>query len=1013
MKIDSANELYKQYYDEQYKAFILGKASELSLQAPAPSITPWNAISSETDSYSKETCFPDKLKGKVHFITKNEKNHALLWETKAETLKAGVRWGLIKAESITGSVISTLGQYRVIAYGKRIVKEKNLMISNTQALKLSLLDVYQDRFEALQPLESLVNTAADKARYAAVIEEYIEKLKAIKTSIPSKFSGLHLEKEGRDINGNYYQGMNYAELPDKIIADLDQDIRNAEIYWEQLKKKDSTHEANRARGNESSLEFVKRQMHKNLYEFQGLNQDVVFAIGAGSRGRMNDFIVDARDLIDSHKPDLRNAVIEKHHGLYTSPKESIVYDFSQDELSPQQEREALIAISFIEGWDAVDYTSDWARPRVINQSNPEAPASAPLTKIFATEWNTHRNFGAALGHYIVNWFKGIIYPTQPWDGEEEKEEGEEEGFHLYASELIKKSKPDFPLWMKGWHFVKRVGIAIKDIFAGIRNFGQQFTLYLKIDLQDDWASTKSRPAYRDTLAEADNQIKYIQTEEQKIREELGILQLHAANDDESLKLAHSDYHLSYGEEHDILTAVVQGIGGFSGHFTHNLFEKDPVGGLIYSGAFAVGGISIFLPLVGKTLFGTQFVHGFTKFAELVGATPMSEWLCGSLTLGQGLQSLYELKDGPGSGLAKGSTAFIEDPVTAALCFAAAYGIGYAVANIPGIGEYIRAELGSSDVLNYPVIGIKFGASAILILISDDNGEIHSIERPYDFDKLTRIWKHLQKDPVVMKEVSKMMQRLEMVQWLSKNASFLTKLEPDTQFEMERQIDKIFSVEQAISLKKLIHPETERSIAFQMFAVPLGYIPVLFRLVCSVGLSTAAWINHNPKWTKPMERAGEALLRKTAKDITRVFNVLSNSLYIAVNVAASPFKALLLLITMLIGRATAFAEVPSGHFLYKGFAFIHDLYRQIGEALYPLRAMKSVVFADPVHTVNEVCHRMDQLVEGTYTRFNKELPLKPKEEDQAFLDEPSQHKSIFQFEQEVNAKIEELPIFNSI
>ncbi|MBA2711651.1 MAG: hypothetical protein H0U57_13820 [Tatlockia sp.] len=989
MKIDDANEIYKKYYQEQYHTFILGKATDLSLQAPAPGATPWNAKSSEIDSFSKETCFPDSSKGKVHFISKNQNNHAILWETTAKTLKEGVRWGLIKSESMTGRVISTLGHYRVIAH-ERIVKESNLMISNTQALKLALLDVYQDRFEVMQQLESLVNSGADKLRFKATLHEYKENLESLKKSIASKFSNLHLEKEGFDANGNPYKGMNYAELPNKLIADIDQDIKHADEYWEELNNLDSTREANRARGNRSILEFVKRQMHRNLYQFQGLNQDIVFAIGALSRGEMNAYIEDARDLIDKHKPDLRNAVIGKHHGLYASPNETLIYDFSEDDLSPAQERQALMAISFIEGWDAVDYTSDWANPVVINQSNPKAPSSAPLSKIFATKWNTHRNFTAALGNYISNWFKGIFFSTRPWEGEDRE-------FKLYASELIRKSKPDYPLWMKAWHFMQKIGIVLKDIFIGIRNFGQQFTLYLQIDLQDDWASSKPLPAYKTSFSEANNQIKIIQSEEQKIKDELGILPLEAANDEENLRLAEADYHLSYGEEHDLLTAMVQGIGGFTGHFTHNLFAKDPVGALIYSSAFAVGGVSIFFPLIGKTFFGTQFVHGFKSFSELVGSTPLSEWICGSLTLAQGSHMTYGLMDGPSSGAVSLATTLLEDPVTSAFCFAAAYGIGYAIANVPGIGEYIRAELGSSDVLNYPVIGVKFGAGVILILVSDENGKVHSIERPYDFEKLTKIWNYLQKDPVIMKEVGTMMQRLDIVQWLCKNASCLTKLEPDTQFEIERQIEEIFSVEQARSLKKLIHPEKERSIAYQIFSVPLGYIPALFRLVFSLVLTSAAWANNNPRWKEPTKRAGEALLNKTSKDITRIFNVASNSLYVFVNVVASPFKAIALIATMLIGRTTAFADLHSGHFLHKGFAFFHDLYRRIGEALYPLRAMKSVVYADPVHTTNEVFHSMDELVEGTYNRFNQKLPLRIKLNESDLKEGDVEYVNIFKSE----------------
>ncbi|MBA2655677.1 MAG: hypothetical protein H0U70_01685 [Tatlockia sp.] len=971
MKIDSADLVYKKYYNKQYQAFILSDTSEFSIRAPAPTTTPWNAISSEKDWFTKETCAPDAAKGKVHFIKKNEKNYALLWETKAETLKAGVRWGIIKAESITGQVISTLGHYRIIAH-ERIVHENKLMVSNTQALKLALLDVFQDRFELMQNLESLVNTSAPKANYERDLSNYIAHLEGYKNSVRSKFSGLNLE------------GLNYNSLPDKIIADLDEDIKNAKLYWQQLEQQETTRYANRARGSESILDFVKRQMQKNLYEFQGLNQDVVFAIGAFTRGEMNNLIADASDLIDKHKPDLRNAVNAKHHGLYASTGQTLVYDFGQANLSPAEEKQALIAISFIEGWDRVDYTSDWMSPRIINQSNPEQPSSAVLEKIFATKWNTHRNFGAAFIHYLANWFKGIIYPTQPW-------EGEGDTFKTYAAQLLAQSKPFYPMWMKGWHLLKTVGTILKDTVKGIRNFGKTFTLYLRLDMQNDWASSKKLPLAAETFAEANQQIALISSEELKILKGLEAYTSETFAENPQKILAQSDYHLSYGEEHDLLIAMVQGIGGFSGHFTHNLFTKDPVGALIFSSAFMVGGVSIFFPMTAKTFLGSQFVNGFNQFAGLVGSSTLSKAACGSLSLAQGVHLAWGLTEGPSSEVLHAMQAIIEDPLSAAFLFSAAYGIGYALAHVPVLGDYIREELGSSDVLNYPVIGVKLGVGGVLVLVSNDSNEPISVEIPYNSEKLARILQHLQGDPLIMREVGLMMQRLEMVQWLAKHAPFLAKLNFNTQFDLERQIDTIFTREQALSLKKLIYPEKDRSVAYQVLAVPFGYIPALVRLGASAIMSAVAWFINNPKPAEPVKQAAEALVRKMAKDITRIYNITANALYIAVNIAFSPFKTFALLTTMLIGRLSAFIELPTGHFMHKGFWFVHNIYCRIGEFLAATRPMKSVVFADPMHTINEVVQSIDCLVEESYAKINLGQVKKVRSQPEVLIEDAKRYQ----------------------
>nr|MBA2652059.1 hypothetical protein [Tatlockia sp.] len=604
---------------------------------------------------------------------------------------------------------------------------------------------------------------------------------------------------------------------------------------------------------------------------------------------------------------------------------------------------------------------------------------------------THSNFAKALINYVANWIKGIIYPTQPWEGEVGR-------FHTYASELIAKSKPSYPLWMKGWHFLKAVGTALKDTVRGIRNFGQQFTIYLRLDLQNDWASTKKLPELKDTFTLAEKQINWIQKEELKILKGLKQFTQQPVEHQHLKVLAEPDYHLSYGEEHDLFTAMVQGFGGFAGHFTHNLFTKDPVGALIFSSAFMVGGISIFFPLTAKTFFGSPFVNWFTEFSKLVGSGTTSQAFCGSLTFGQLWHSAYcGFSDGPSSEPLSVLTKVLEDPLTSAFLFTAAYGIGYALAHVPLIGEYIRAELGTSDILNYPVIGVKLGVGGILILVSHDIDEPQSIVIPYDSEQFSKILHHLDKDPIVMQEVGKMMRRLELVQWLAKNAPLLSKLEPDTQFEIERHIDDIFkgASEQAISLKKLIYPEKDRSVAYQSLTVPFGYIPALLRLGASFISSAIAWLMSNKLYTEPVSYAGGALLRKMAKDLSRIYTASSYSLQIAVNIVASPFKALLLIANMLIGRITAFAEVPSGHFLHKGFWFIHNIYCRIGEVLSFVRPQKSVVFANPVHTIFDVVQTMDVLMEGSYVRFGKSLAGEKKQELPVEAEQPGQYQKVFQ------------------
>jgi hypothetical protein len=145
----SAKELLSRFDKARYKTFILNTDTELVL--PEVSYTPGIGASKRNDVYKKIISHPQSDQH-IKFIYKNDELHTLVWQTRAERLKKGVRWGIIKPQSITGKVISTLGNYRVTGC-KRVAKG---LISNTQVLKTSLLDLFQDRFEALEDLESLV-----------------------------------------------------------------------------------------------------------------------------------------------------------------------------------------------------------------------------------------------------------------------------------------------------------------------------------------------------------------------------------------------------------------------------------------------------------------------------------------------------------------------------------------------------------------------------------------------------------------------------------------------------------------------------------------------------------------------------------------------------------------------------------------------------------------------------------------------------------------------------------------
>lgn len=934
MKPDDAQTLYGHYYDKVYQDFILNEENgDLSLQGKG-----WGFLAT---SFSKDVFSKNEVpltRGKIQIVTKNQQSHAILWKTEPEKIKEAVRWGIIKAESITGQVISTLGKYRIICH-ERIARG---MVSNTQALKLALLDIYQDRFEALQELESLVNKNCSMEEYAAALTRYKRVLGEIQSKIENTFAKMHLDKLG------------YQTLTGTISKDIDSDIQRASDYEHRLKNLPSLKKANRARGNHSVLEFVKQQMHNNLYALQGLNEAVISSIGALTRGDLNDCIEDARKAIDDHRADMRNAITAKHQGDFSDPRHTrITWDFSRDDLNQEQERQTMLAISFIEGWDKVDYTSNWNKPCVSNLNNE----TAELAKISATKWNKHRNNGRYFLEYLKNWFTSIIFPTHPWD------EGVSDDMHLFADDLKKHTRPHEPLWKKGLYFVLGICAGLQDIFLGLYNFGKDFVLDLPRALEEDIYSTQTLPPLQVTLDQAGANIHKINTLEKETLNALleEIKSPAIANIQSSTILAEADYHLTAGEEQDPLNALTHALGEFSGHFTHNLFAKDPVGALLFSTAVGVGGMCIFFPALTKSLVLDVYFKSFTSFSKLVGSTPFSEAFCAGLLQGQAAHLLWNgILEGPSSSAVSATAELLENPIPYAIGFAAAYGLGYLLANIPipGLHELIEDELGESDILNYPVIGVKLGITSIKIIVSDKQENYRSIEIPLNSQKLTLKYEDL--GPEDMQAMGLMMKQLQLIQWLNSNASQLPKLDRKIQFDISRQIALVFSQEQARSLNKLIYPEETKSIAYQFFAIPLGYVTAIMRLGFSMLVSSGAWLAENPHPAEPIKRASEALWQKIRKDLNRLNVVASNLLFTTVNLLASPFKALASIFSLLLSRIAAFFDYHPAHAVHQGFAAVHETYRDIGSFLSPDRAMKAVVSAHPVHTMNEVAHTYQEL-----------------------------------------------------
>lgn len=955
MAIDNAKKLLKRYNERKYAQFILNDADELSL--PASSSVPWIVTAQRKVLFKKIRS--NASPSHVCFIKKNERPHGFLWKTTAAQLQQGVRWGIIKPESITGKVIFTLGQYRINAH-ERVAKG---MIGNTHALKLKLVDFYQERCALLQQMESLVNKSNTVEDYQDVITRYLNELKTISENLDEYFDEVQLQK-----------------VHPKAVADmrssLASDMQRAERYLASLTNQKSLRANNRARGHKSILEFVKQQMIHHLYEFQGINQAITYSNKrqfALTRGVINDYIEDARKEIDDHLADPRNAVTPEHHGVFSSNPENLVtYDFASQHLSPYHERQTLLAISFIEGWDSVNNSATNA-PTVSNSSGVQ-----PLSIISATKWRSHRNFITSLksfSYYFWNIIKSAVVATKPWEEESWRNKKQDQRFHLVAAGLRQQVRSDEPMWLKPVKFFRQLLSITKDILVGVHNFGANLVIKLPEDLVNDWNSTKDKPTVEEVFQQASLEIQAIQANEQLVLNRVFQKSnyVEQVTQEPSSTLAKVSYHLTPGEQNDLLSAAVRGLDSFSSVFTHSIYAKDPIAGLLFTATYGLGAATIYLPTLVKAIFGQRYVDWFTNFSYTMASNPLGATISGGSTQAQAFASSWDLvMHGPESGVADAVSQVVENPLTAAAYSAVAYGLGYALVNgvlgykIPIVSDLLKEDLGTIPSTGYPIIGAKVALTLIEAFHRPPPIPAYNITGlSYNGTELDGVpWK------AFASHQKRTIERFCLAYWLGKHASTLPKLKSDTLFTIAQYIDTLFTSEEAHSLKKILYPEKIYSIPFQLFYIPLMYIPAVLRVGGSLILSTIAWFKENPHPWEPVKQASNALAAKCIKDLNRLFIAASGFIHMLFNISTSFFKALTFTVNMIVGRiAGVLGLFNAGHLFHRGVAALHVFSRTIGEFLYPARSTKSVVFAHPAHTVKET--------ESSYHKLMAEFHVKKR------------------------------------
>lgn len=951
MRISSQKKILQEFIRQRRNDFIVDDEPEMIL--PTVSIFPGRSASTSLTTYKKQTFDSTPRNGHhVKVITKNGEPDAFVWHTTPDNIKKGLRWGIIHAESITGKVIATLGQYRISAH--EIIAKG--MISNTHRQKIKLLDIYQDRFTALQPLESLMNqepTDIDVNEIQLKIADYVKELRQLKAT--------HFDCLG-DATGK------------QIQADIDADIQRAEAYQQTLHQRQSVSEATSARGYYTLMEFIKSQMLTNLYEMQGINQDLTFRTDrtfALTRGKMNDYIEDARKAINDHQPDQYNLVGDKHHGMFRKNNHQIAYDFSADKLTPENERKAMLAVSFIEEWDNVTYRD--GKPILHNEFGEVA-----LKEIAATRWRTSRDwtsFFRKIGIMLLNMLKSFVVATKPWKEDEwEYTEGDKR-FHLVANDIQNCSRLNKPLWHTPYHALKRFVVGFKDMFYGIYNTGK--TLFkTPFDLVFDWYASKKLPSYNKVITAANNELHIIEEAEKSglsvILNEVAarakvdkkvFFRKQQYNERSHALIAFQDYHLTSGEPNDILNSLVHGLTEFSEYFTHE-FAKNPFQGLVFYTTYGIAGLTVAAPhLVAG--FGQSFLAFQHNLGYTLGGSPFAATLSVASIESQVMSLVTDgVMHGPTGTLGNIGYEFLKNPMRLATFAGIAYGTGYllaeGVAGFRLFGDILSEEMQGST-LNYTVLGIK--SLVLTDALFHKNKEYKFVQADIDINS-----DNLRKNNDKLALHKNLIRKYQFIKWLADHHKRIPKLPTEMRCNIERHIDKLFDTKEANALRKLVRHEKNRSIAYQSLAIPLGYIPAIFRIIVSLPVCLAAAICQHHSPMQPFYISLKELFKKTAKDMARVVIFLTELSRLIVNNFVSMIKVFTYCAEMTLARIGSLFGWNPGHSSHRFFAFMHRGLRQFGELLYPNFAAKQMATGNPTSTMNRY--------EQSYKKLLTQLDVQP-------------------------------------
>jgi hypothetical protein len=884
--------------------------SQKLLEIWPPSRVP-GTLKNHKIEYRKEFYNPS-----LTLIYKQEKFDSFQWRASTDQMREATRWGIVKTQSVTGQVIAALGQYRLIA----LERINNGLVSNRYLLKDKLLSHYQERFEALQKIESLANRDCDAAMLEKIFIKYKKELQLLRKKIA--------DADNKDFDDVDPSGVQH------IQREIDADIKYAEDFFENQKNKP----LQQATGVNSFLTFTKTQMIRSLRHLQNHNQNITYTRKmsfAMTRGDLNSCIEDAEKIIEDYIAWPHDAVTADHHGRYKN-ENGIIYNSSYHCASYHDEQRALLAISFIEKQNIMDFSYP-KNPKILARrklGGLQHTKETNLQQIKATKWSVAGGWTIALEKALA-WIANIAIKLVVGVIElpltiliEPLTFGYVKGFFEWVREIatyeIPVENPNAPslvdkeLLEKTQRKPQTLGLRIKhfvvvafkntfeDLFYGIRDIYKQFSVHLFDSISDDYRDGKNKLPKLNDVIEASND------ERKKIIDDARVI----ANDfQETLNVSSKEFAeplfvTDTGEFNDILNAgAADGVQAFAALYLHNIYAKHPFTSVLFSFTYVVGGLAVLAPH-SVAFLSSQYIAYSQAMGHSMSKSPFTAAISSAITQAQMTSSLLELfLHGHESWMAKGAKEFERDPFTSLCYVGTALGLGYTLLHMPGIGPVLKEDMGTFPPSSLVFVGAKLGLLVYELLMEHQELDLDKTVSASKLRKyLTQIYceAHGSNDRVKMEEeVSGMMCAIlgadniqalrkaceelkahtiksienlpnhkcesfnqlltqgKILDYLMQNQSHLPHFSAQTKHQWLQQLKAHFPADQARSLNKMFYPETMTSILRTTLKVIFSYPAYMVRVLAAL-ISSIRWGN-----LKPLQSAGTDFGLKILKDLTRV------------------------------------------------------------------------------------------------------------------------------------------------